>query len=400
MLKLICVLIAITSIYSCEKQLEPGTYRINGRVNDLNEQGEIYLMKFPVIDTIKVTNGEFQLEKKILEPVQVVYLSKEANGNMNPKTGVLLYLEPSVMELSLDYTNFSNSRLTGSRTQENQYKLDEIKDKIAEDFITERERFFAVGKEYDSVVKAGDSKDKLEKIKYKYNDAREGLAPMWQKQKAATLDFIKKNPKTYLGVELLGSLLSDMTYDEAKTIVSQFNPEYLKTESGARLLKEMENMKKGIPGAIAGNFDTIDINGKPIKLSDFRGKYLLIDFWASWCVPCRKGNPHLIELYKKYNSKGFEIVGVSDDDRDHDAWRKAVEKDQIGIWHHVLRGLKIKDGRIDFNDKSTDISDGYNIESLPTKILMNPDGVIIGRYGSGRGTDTDLDMDLANLFEK
>lgn len=223
---------------------------------------------------------------------------------------------------------------------------------------------------------------------------------MWKKQGDAALQFIKDNPKSYVSVQSLMFQLRDLQYDEAKAIVNQFNPEHLKIGMGQRLVAELENMKKGVPGAMAGNFDTVDINGNPLKLADFKGKYLLIDFWASWCVPCRKGNPHLIQLYKKYNPKGLEILGVSDDDRAHDKWRKAVKKDQIGIWHHVLRGVKLKDGRPDFNDKSTDISEGYNISTLPTKILVDPDGVIIGRYGSGGGNDADMDRDLAALFDK
>ncbi|MBD0833379.1 TlpA family protein disulfide reductase, partial [Aestuariibaculum sediminum] len=137
-----------------------------------------------------------------------------------------------------------------------------------------------------------------------------------------------------------------------------------------------------------------------LKLADFKGKYLLIDFWASWCVPCRKGNPHLISLYHKYHSKGLEILGVSDDDRAHDKWKNAVEKDGIGIWHHVLRGLEYKEGTYQRINKDKDISDAYNIHSLPTKILVDPNGVIVGRYGGGGGTDDDMDKDLAEIFNQ
>jgi thiol-disulfide isomerase/thioredoxin len=135
-----------------------------------------------------------------------------------------------------------------------------------------------------------------------------------------------------------------------------------------------------------------------LKLTDFRGKYVLVDFWASWCVPCRAGNPHLLSLYAKYKDKGFEIIGVSDDDSNHEAWKKAVEKDGIGVWKHVLRGLK-RDPNSEYGfDKSASISDRYGISSLPTKILIDPAGVIIGRYGGGGEDDAAMDKKLAEVF--
>ena len=125
---------------------------------------------------------------------------------------------------------------------------------------------------------------------------------------------------------------------------------------------------------------------------------MLLDFWASWCVPCRKGNPHLLSLYANYKDKGLEIIGISDDDKNPDAWKKAIEKDGIGVWKHVLRGMKqTPEGRA---DRSTSISDQYGTSTLPTKILIDPQGIIIGRYGADGETDDALDKKLAELFGK
>jgi len=153
----------------------------------------------------------------------------------------------------------------------------------------------------------------------------------------------------------------------------------------------------GSPGAKAYVFASQELRGTPLSLSDYKGKYVLLDFWASWCVPCRKGNPHLLSLYSQYKDKGFEIIGISDDDNNHDAWKKAVEKDSIDVWKHVLRGLKW-DGKGNF-DRSNDISDNFGIHSLPTKILIDPNGVIIGRYGGGGDTDEAMDKMLAEVLK-
>ena len=140
---------------------------------------------------------------------------------------------------------------------------------------------------------------------------------------------------------------------------------------------------------------TTDIDGKPFRLAGLRGKVVLLDFWASWCAPCRASNPHLKELYAEYKDKGFEIVCIADDDSNLEAWHKAIEKDGIGAFRHVLRGLKWKDGK---PDKSADISEHYGIHFLPTKILVGKDGMIVGRYGGGE--EEQLDAKLAEIFGK
>jgi len=151
---------------------------------------------------------------------------------------------------------------------------------------------------------------------------------------------------------------------------------------GKEIAKQMAELKAGSPGSVAADFTAKDINGNTLTLSTFKGKYILIDFWASWCVPCRRSMPHVKELYAEYKDKGLEVIGVSDDDNDSSAWKKAVATDGTGVWHNVLRGLdwaKLRKG-----EKSEhDISDKFGIHSLPTKILIDRDGVIIGRYDKG-----------------
>lgn len=389
--------IAVFAIGCSQKPLGEGKYRITGTVVGM-ENGEIYISNYPEMDTIKVSKGKFQLEKEIEGVAARIAFVKNPSVRAMTKEGTLsLYIEPTVMTLELHFEDFSKSKLSGSKSQDDQYRLDEINEEIAADYQAELAEFEAVRKKFEKARKAGAGADELEAIKYEDNACREKLATMWQKQSEASLEFIKANPKSYASVNAFLFQLRDLKYAEAKAIYDQFNPGHLKSGMGAMLAKEIEDMNKGIPGALAGNFDTTDLHGKPIKLADFKGKYLLIDFWASWCVPCRKGNPHLIELFHKYHDKGLEILGVASDDRTPDAWRKAVEKDQIGIWHHILTGMKLDPETQ--RPTGNDIGDKYNISTLPTKILVGPDGIILGRFGSGGGNDEDMDRMLAEIFE-
>ncbi|UNY98573.1 AhpC/TSA family protein [Zhouia spongiae] len=382
-----------------EHPLKPDTYRINGTVTGLSD-GEIYLPGESGIDTIMIRDGSFIIEKEIKEPVLRIGILKDANmRGITDDSYLSLFAEPAIMKLQLDYNNFKNSTLKGSKTQDDEYKLDSIRNHIAADYKKEQGALKAMNEKYRKASDSGADKEELEAISYEINDLKEALTPMFDTQNKATMQFVKNHPDSFISMYSLFFMLSDLTYDEAKPLYDSFTAKYRSTTFGKQLEEEVENLKKGAPGSLAADFSTTDINGDPLKLSDFKGKYLLIDFWASWCVPCRKGNPHLISLYKKYNDKGLEILGVSDDDSDPDKWRKAVEKDGIGIWHHVLRGLKIDRTEGKYKVLDGGISDAYGIHTLPTKILVNPNGTIVGRYGGGGGTDEDMDRDLAALFD-
>jgi thiol-disulfide isomerase/thioredoxin len=123
--------------------------------------------------------------------------------------------------------------------------------------------------------------------------------------------------------------------------------------------------------------------GDSLSLLQFRGRYVLLDFWASWCKPCRAGNPELITLYNKYKEKGIEFVGIADDNGTEDKWKSAVAKDNVKIWRHVL-------------DKK--VGDAYAVHSIPLQILIDPNGIIIGRFGEAGEPHENLSKSLERIF--
>ena len=126
-------------------------------------------------------------------------------------------------------------------------------------------------------------------------------------------------------------------------------------------LNTFSQMNTGTPAA---DLSLPDMNGNLIRLSDLKGKVVLIDFWASWCGPCRKNNPHLVKLYHKYHGKGLEIFGVSLDE-DHQNWKEAVSHDRMD-WIQVI------------DDKGWNASSAlaYGVEMIPSSFLIDRDGVI------------------------
>ncbi len=211
------------------------------------------------------------------------------------------------------------------------------------------------------------------------------LVPYFKEIEEANFDFFSKHPTSFVTAYTLQFVARDLATDSIKIFYNRFPAEVKQSIYGKNIREQIEKRKLGAVGTIAARFSKADINGNTLNLADFRGKYVLLDFWGSWCVPCRKGNPHLIELYKKYKDQGMEIIGIAADDSTPDAWRKAVQDDKLP-WLQVLQGDTL----------AINIAEKYNIEYYPTKILIDKEGKIIGRYSE---EEEALDKMLEDIFK-
>lgn len=149
-----------------------------------------------------------------------------------------------------------------------------------------------------------------------------------------------------------------------------------------RLAQQIKQAGQFLPGAVAPDFTQNTPEGEPLSLSSLRGKVVLVDFWASWCGPCRKENPNVVKVYEKYKDKGFDILGVSLD-KDKKRWLNAIDKDGLP-WHHVsdLRGW------------SNSVAQTYSVRSIPHTVLLDREGRIIARNLRG----AQLEQQLAKIF--
>ena len=269
-------------------------------------------------------------------------------------------LEPTVLNVVADYNNPEACSISGGKLQE---ELDAI-DSEMEVFLK------PLGKLNEEVRKTAN------------RDSLISLMEPYQKQYAEYIrNFYREHTNSYFATRFLNMDMSRIPYDNLKAAWDALDPQVQKYGDFADdIRKELEVLAKVRPGSPAPDFTATDINGKPFTLSSLRGKVVILDFWASWCGPCRKSNPHMRELYDKYHSRGLDFVYVSDDDRKPEAWRKAVEQDKLvgEGYHHVLRGVKWDRSKgMEGIDRSNDISDKYAIHFLPTKYLIDKKGNIV-----------------------
>ena len=339
-------------------------------------------------DSSLISQGKFAFKGK---------LSSITEGKLWIKdvVPVKLILMPTKLTLSIQSNDFKNAVLTGSTAHNSLKELQAARAPVMKEFILLREDYNNARERFGGAFY--DTKDEkvLKPLKDAVSITSQRLMPLIRKIGSIDSVYLSKNSSTYAAAVLLHDKMNSTNVEQLKKGFDQLSTEVQQSDIGREMQAKIDGVKLGFPGTTASNFSSTDLNGVALSLSDYRGKYVLLDFWASWCVPCRAGNPHLISLYNKYKAKGFEIIGIADDDRNHGIWRRAIDEDKIGIWKHILNGFA---GMSLAGEGKMPVGATYNISGLPTKILVNPDGKIIGRFGGGSDSEATMDKMLAELF--
>lgn len=192
--------------------------------------------------------------------------------------------------------------------------------------------------------------------------------------------FVNSNNNSLISVMLLSEMVSrkEVSATEATAIIENLSPKVAATNSTQLLKTMIANMQKAELGGTAPNFSAPDPNGEMLALYDILGKYTIIDFWASWCRPCRRENPNVVKVYNKYHDKGLNIISVSlDKQGQKERWLKAIKDDKMN-WYHVSN-LQF------WNDP---IAKQYSVRSIPATFLLDENGKIIGKNLRGPALET------------